>query len=49
MGKSVAGLFVMLIGIVLWNVYREHGPDGLRSWMKAKFLNSPDPKFQRSA
>jgi len=39
MGRSIAGTVFMLLAIVLYGVYREHGSAGVRMWLRAKFLN----------
>lgn len=41
--RTFAGIAFVLIVVVLINVYRRHGSYGVRSWLKAKFLNAPDP------
>lgn len=48
--KTVAGTILVLLAIVLWNVYREHGSAGVRMWFGAKFLNrtyTPPPRIGR--
>jgi hypothetical protein len=39
LAKTFAGTVLVLLVIILYNVYREHGEDGLRKWFGAKFLN----------
>ena len=37
--RTVASTILVLLAIILWNVYREHGSAGVRMWFGAKFLN----------
>lgn len=39
MAKTFAGAVFVLLAIILVNVYREHGPAGVRMWLASKFLN----------
>ena len=45
--KTIAGTILVLLAIILWNVYREHGPAGVRMWFGAKFLNKSYQKPSR--
>lgn len=40
----VATMIALLLAIVLLNVWREGGTPAVKSWVKAKFLNKPDPR-----
>jgi hypothetical protein len=39
--ESFARVFLLAITAALFVVYLQHGPAGVRNWLRAKFLGSP--------
>ncbi len=49
MAKTFAGAAFLIVFIVLFNVWREAGAYGVRSWIRKVFLNRPLPPPGRAA